>query len=286
LDATSMIGAILIAILGVAAFLWLSLHMHPLLATGIAITGVTTLLWLSLRVHPLRNLICRFIIGTLQSARWRRSVIGEHDGIWIADASYRKDLQAAFLRGTSQALELVARKDPRRYQRIRRHLGFIVHHELDGAMAAYIRWPSGSEVDFGRYEFAKSPERAAIRLAASLVHEATHGRLALRRGVSGGLPPETRYKMERICHLEEARFVARVDQQLSKGYWAVLRSGKWRRLHEERDRRTEWQKFTGIVGRLLESQRASNPQGGANGGQPVRSETNRTPVAAGSRRSP
>jgi hypothetical protein len=35
-----------------------------------------------------------------------------------------------------------------------------------------------------------------------------------------------------------------------------------------------------------EDQRAPNPQGGANGGQPFLSETNQTPTAAASRRSP
>ena len=229
-----------------------------ILATALAIACVAAFLWLSLRIHPLRNLVCRFI-GLRRGARWRRSVIAEHEGIRIADCSYRKDLQPAFVRGITRALELVAKKDPRRYLRIRRHLGFIVHHELDGGKAAYDRWPSGCVVDFDKYEFDESPETAVFLLAASLVHEATHGRLSLRRGVSGGLPAQVRMKMERICLLEEARFANRVDPRFGKVYQrTVFRSERWRTWYEQRDRRTEWQKFTGIVRRFLESQGASN----------------------------
>ena len=190
---------------------------------------------------------------------WRSSVIGEYEGIRIADCSYRKDLEPAFLRAITRALELVAKKDPRRFLCIRRHLGFIVHHELDGAWAKYDRWPSGCEVDFDKYKFDESPETAVFLLAVSLVHEATHGRLSLHRGVSGGLPAQVRMRMERMCHLEEMRFARRVDSRFGEVYQrTVFRSERWRSWYEERDRRTEWQVLTGIARRFLESHRASN----------------------------
>jgi hypothetical protein len=223
-----------------------------------AIGGIVVLLWLTLRIRLLRNLVC-WLMGLRRAARWRRLMIGEHDGVRIVDDSYRKDLQQGFLRGITQALRLVAQQDPRRYRRVRKHLGFIVHHELDGAAADFVRWPSACRVDFDRFQFDESSEAAAFQLAASLVHEATHGRLALRWGVAGGLPLETRLRLERICLLEETRFANRVDPRLGRVYQrTVFRSDRWRSWYEERDRRTEWQKFTGIVRRFLESQGASN----------------------------
>ena len=213
---------------------------------------------LSLWIHQLRNLVC-WLIGLRYSARWRRLSIGEHDGVRIVDDSYRPDLQETFLQAVMQALKLVAQKDPRRYRRIRRHLGFVVHHELHGLAAKYVRWPSACQVDFHCFESEGSTKPRSFQLAATLVHEATHGRLASQWGVAGGLPRETRFRMERLCLLEEARFASRVDPRLRKVYeQALFRSERWRSWHEERERLTQWQKLTGLVKRFLESQEASN----------------------------
>jgi len=227
-------------------------------AVLVTVSGIVILLWLVLRVHALRNLFS-WLMGLRYAARWRRLTIGEHDGVRIADDSFRKDLQPAFLREITQALRLVAHRDPRRYQRIRKHLSFIVNRELDGLAARYVRWPSACQVDFDKVRFQESPRLTASLLAAVLVHEATHGRLALRWGVAGGLPRETKFRIERICLLEETRFAKRVDPRLGEVFERVtFRSERWRSWYRERERRTEWQRFTGILRRFLESQTASN----------------------------
>ena len=54
-------------------------------------------------------------------------------------------------------------------------------------------------------------------------------------------------------------------------------------ISQEETSRAEWNKYaTEILDLLKET--SPNPQGGANGSQPIRSETNSTPMAVGSRR--
>jgi hypothetical protein len=228
----------------------------------------------------LRNELCR-VLGARNEKRWRRSLLQEHDGIHIADASFRKDLQEAFVSMTTEALRLVARKDPRRYQRIKKYLHFIVHLERHPtAVASYRRWPSACLVDFARFHYGASPRVRTLQLAAAFVHEATHGRL-LRRGIPTFQPRKVRLRMERICLAEETRFAAAVDPRLREPYQkAVARA--YDRISERHI--SPWQLFVGITRRMLESQKMSNQSGAANGSQPFRSGRNRTSSAAGSRR--
>jgi hypothetical protein len=58
-------------------------------------------------------------------------------------------------------------------------------------------------------------------------------------------------------------------------HYAIAQSLDLNRLRQELER---------LSGRLVEIETAGQPDGAANGNQPIRSETNRTPSAAGSRR--
>jgi hypothetical protein len=162
--------------------------------------------------------------------RYRRKTVAVHDGIRIVDASFRPDRQNEFVRRMKQALDFIARADGRRYARIRKHVRFIVHRELVGAGAKYKRLSRACLVDLTQYDFL-TPRTVGWFLAGSLVHEATHGRIGervrfrrgsiawlhdatggkvFRRGVTWN--PENRWREEKMCLLEEARFARRVDR--------------------------------------------------------------------------
>src|SRR6267378_2269175 len=146
---------------------------------------------------------------------WEKSVRVRHDGLALVDVSFRKDLQTEFVHQTTRALDLVRQKDLRRYQRISGCFDFIVHMELVGLKAQYWRWPPACVLDFSRFPFEKSPDAVLIILAATLVHEATHAFL-FRRGIHH--TAKTYIRIERICCLEETRFVGRVNSALGAGW--------------------------------------------------------------------
>ena len=203
-----------------------------------------------------------------------------YDGIHIVDASLRKDLQGAFVRMSIEALKLVARKDPRRYQRIRKYVHFIVHRELYPNVASYWRWPPACLVDFARFHYGASPRVRTVQLATTFVLEATYGRLR-RRGVPTIQTRRVRLRMARICHDEETRFAAAVDPRFRE----VYQNGNARAYERVSNCHiSPWQQFVGIIRRMMESQKMSNKSGAANWSQPVRAERNRSSSAAGSRR--
>jgi hypothetical protein len=234
-----------------------------------------------------RDLVCQ-LLGKRDANVWRRCLLREYDGIRIVDRSHRKDLQRDFVLRTCQALDLVALRDPRRYRRIRKYLHFIVHRELAFATAKYYRWPSACIVDFGKLSEDLLRERPVrdlcFHLAATLIHEATHGFL-LSRPLKKTSDGPTR--MERICIIEEMRFAARVSPKFRDAYRNVYSDwSRWRQRYEARPRLLSWRGFVAHMRRHLESARRSNQQSGANGRHPVRSEASQTSAAAASRRSP
>jgi len=184
---------------------------------------------------------------------WQSSIVARHDGIVLVDVSLRKDLQGEFLRQTIKALELVRQHDAMRYRRICGAFDWVVHMELVALMAQYWRWPPACIVDFSRFPFHKRPEAALILLAATLVHEATHAVL-FRRGIPH--IGRTYVQIERICCLEESRFLARVNSKLGAGWWFERRfkAGALARAYHEAPRLS----LSLLSRRFAESRRRSN----------------------------
>lgn len=158
----------------------------------------------------------RHMIGSLfrrlwaPALRWsyKRFSIGYHAGICIVDISLAKYATNDFFRRTQQALDLIAKVDPKRFQRVQRELEFIVHSELAFAAASYTRRPPTCKIDFTRRDFGKKPKTELWIYAALIVHEATHGEI-YRRGVP--YSKANKLRIERLCDVEAARFLRRID---------------------------------------------------------------------------
>jgi hypothetical protein len=159
-----------------------------------------------LRYHvwraPLAWLHCLYRRG------FRTSVKARVESIGLVDMSLDDSDDEAFVRATTDALALIQRLAPRRYRTILRETAFIVNAELTSG-ACYNRYTRSIGVDFPRYRVYPEADDYGwhlARYAAVLVHEATHGRLESRwfpytKG--------TRAQIERICHAEQSRFLAR-----------------------------------------------------------------------------
>jgi hypothetical protein len=96
----------------------------------------------------------------------------------------------------SAALDLIARYAPRRYDRLRRDVaGFVVQRfACRGAF-----FPQTREV-LVELTFTVNPRHGLPEIAASIVHEATHARVAR---MCGSLDVEQRAREERLCRRSE-----------------------------------------------------------------------------------
>jgi hypothetical protein len=186
---------------------------------------------------------------------WEKATLARHDGVSLVDHSPNEDLRDDFVRRMVEALELVRLEDPRRYKRVLMHFCFIVQHDLPFRSAQYWRWPSACLVDYSKFGFPKHPQAALVLLAATLVHEATHAMLFHR-----GVPyiSRTRLDVERICYLEETRFVGRINRNLEAGW--MERRFKPKEL-EEALRRYRWRRLT-LLWSFYRSASMSGPEPG------------------------
>ena len=109
----------------------------------------------------------------------------------------RPDIETAeVLRRLSATLDLIATHAPRRYRRLHQDLaGFVVQRfACRGAF-----FPQSREC-LVELTFTVNPQHTLAEIAASIVHEATHARVA---SMCGGLPQEQRAREERLCRRAE-----------------------------------------------------------------------------------
>ena len=103
------------------------------------------------------------------------------------------------------ALHLIAEADARRYTRIRRHLRRILIGAFPGRLAQYAHKWRLCQLDDS---FVKDPETTINEIASTIIHEATHARIA-QRGLAYHLD---RQRHEHICLEEERAFVSRLPE--------------------------------------------------------------------------
>jgi hypothetical protein len=118
------------------------------------------------------------------------------DGLWIGVLGNRSDLP--LIDRVEDALRLIERTHPVRYRQVRRDVRRIwIVHQF-GALGSFLPEQSRCDLDHPFVRTA-SPEE----IAATIVHEATHGHPCLRKL---GYPEELRHRIERICGQRELEF--------------------------------------------------------------------------------
>jgi hypothetical protein len=159
-----------------------------------------------------RRLFFRFFLALLTR--------GWHSGIRLVCTQFGEVENRLFVQCTKDALDLIQRYDPRRFQRILREFQIIDNCALTCG-GRYIRRLRRCEVDFGYYfdttggylnpihRGTDEYQRSLALYAATLIHEATHGKC-----YSHSIPyaEQNHLRIERLCHREEARFYSRLEQ--------------------------------------------------------------------------
>ena len=101
------------------------------------------------------------------------------------------------------ALDLIRRAEPHRYKRMLRNVSAI--HLLGTRYYALGTWHGALRVIDLAGDWVEDAKTSPEDIAATLVHEATHARLA-----QFGYSEPVRARVERICHHQEAVFAARL----------------------------------------------------------------------------
>jgi hypothetical protein len=189
------------------------------------------------RIRRRDRLLARMYLSTLQEKPVRQC-----GSITLIDANLDENDDRAFFRTLKEALALLQRLDPRRYRRLEANVRLIINTELT-ALAQYLATLDCCRIDFARlrvFHERFGREWVTACVAATLVHESTHGFLC-RRGFR--YVGEQRRRIERMCVKEEQRFLRRVDDGLLQLYPIVRdfdaqlwephwRSGRWKQLRE------------------------------------------------------
>jgi hypothetical protein len=145
-------------------------------------------------MHAIRNLLTKLMLLTSASRRI--------DGMWIG--SFDNDVEPR-LRRVEDALNLVKTYDPVRYAHLIRDLERIWVAVIPGGLAHFEPSIWACVLDERHLlNDANPPER----IAASIVHEATHARL-WRSGI-GYDGEELRARVEAVCFRRERAFAAKL----------------------------------------------------------------------------
>jgi hypothetical protein len=120
----------------------------------------------------------------------------------------------------TEALDLIARYAPRRFRRMQRDLAGLVVRRFP-CRGAYFPQERQCLVEL---TFTVNPRHTLPEIASSIVHEATHARIA---SMCGPLPQEQRAREERLCRQAELEFglaLPNGDVVVERARWALVMS--------------------------------------------------------------
>ena len=150
----------------------------------------------------------------------RKTVAAEYKGIKICHSAFHLWCNDEFTASMERALRLIDETDPLRFARIQRFIRYVRPISLPGDIAAeYVRSSRLCRVDWKKVPSPTDPSFTVLASAVVLVHESTHG-LLFSRGVRHS--SARRLLIERVCVLEEVRFLSRVNPEMTEA-WLQLR---------------------------------------------------------------
>jgi hypothetical protein len=134
----------------------------------------------------------------------------EVHGIPVRVVNTRRDIDTAqVLERLALALELIATHAPRRFRRMQQDLAGIVVRRFP-CRGAYFPQELECLVEL---TFTVNPRHSLPEIAASILHEATHARVAR---MCGSLPQEQRAQEERLCRKVELELGEALPDQPGK----------------------------------------------------------------------
>jgi hypothetical protein len=143
----------------------------------------------------------------------RRNVVDRYGDIMLVEPDPDRRRRDLFATSVRDALDMIVKVDPRRFRMVRRYLDSIISARLAGHLGEYTPCFRACRVDVERHGLQWGGEArpwCVARLAATLIHEATHGRIS---EAGFAYTEETRAMIERLCWTEGRRFAERLCRQ-------------------------------------------------------------------------
>lgn len=170
----------------------------------------------------------------------RQTVASEYKGVKICHSPLHLWCNDEFTSTIEHALRLIDEKDALRFARIQRVIHYVRPLTLSGdAPAEYVRHSKLCYMDWPMVRAPDDPSLTVLSSAILLVHEATHG-LLQARGVRHTVA--RRPLIERLCVDEEARFLRRVDPEMSRT-WVEVRKPAYQTTSSNRGLVTDIREF-------------------------------------------
>jgi len=181
-------------------------------------------------------------LATLLEWDWNRHVVDRYADIDLIYGTTMQPHRDRFVFAVREALDLIRETDPRRFAMVRRHVRRIIGERLVGCIGTYDPHFAACLIDIAQHGIGGAGEAdrwGAARVAATIIHEATHGRLE----AAGFMYAEPlRAMIERLCHHEERCFAERLCRadpgythsvvprfHVARWYW-LWYAGFWERL--------------------------------------------------------
>jgi hypothetical protein len=164
------------------------------------------------------------LLWVMRGMLFRTDTHDSHHGIVIAHIGPEREIDPLFVPKTKEALDFLKATDARRFRRVQQFIKAIVFSHRGGA--SYNAVLQKCNVGFAHFHFEQDEPHKVPWYATTLVHEATHGALHARE-----IPynRRTRMRCERLCTMEEWRFVQRfADDSFD---WKSLVWRKWNERH-------------------------------------------------------
>jgi len=149
------------------------------------------------------NILTRILVWPYEQWFLRTRNVGAIEGVVLIDY-YKNTLH--FRETFASALEGLRHTDPRRYERVRLYIRYIMNFPIGYSGAGYIQHLKAFATSFQPPPSEAAVRKSAIWYASMLVHEATHGLLHARN-----IPfnSRSRERVEQLCSKEEHRFLDR-----------------------------------------------------------------------------
>jgi hypothetical protein len=165
----------------------------------------------------------QWLMERMRLILWSRQPSSECFGIRLIDANQDATDDSRFFALTREALDLIRRRDSRRFRRVCHFIRYIINEE-SLTEAHYCATVGAAVLDFNRME-QMIPKFEALRvfLASTLIHESTHGLIQAR-----GVTRRHSIRVERLCWREESRFLGKFDLKLREQHEKLFSPEGWK----------------------------------------------------------
>lgn len=144
----------------------------------------------------------------------QKTIVLTYKGINLCETANYQWAKDEFIEKSREALDLIEQVDFKRFKRVQKYIIYIKPAIARGT-ASHLPLSKGCLVDWRKLDFKRYPRASLVLYSAVLIHEATHGYIQSKGIRYRG---KIRLRIEKLCHLEEARFVKQAVPNIGESW--------------------------------------------------------------------